>query len=273
MLALVALGLSIALGLFCVLSAVTAPRQARAPAVQAIAPSRAAAPDPGPAPATATPTTQPARVDGPLVLYHPTCGQEALAPDGGLAFPDGGTHYTGLSCATPDGGVQWTIRAGQPRDQAVARMIASMLMVSLRQMDQRERQRELRRMDEESRRHDRSWANPGMLFRAPERVSGRLVRLEGTVQRVVERDGDTVFTLVYDLVARERVAVTYPGIAGEDVVNGADVVVYAIATGSHSRDSVYGQIVVPEVIATHVEVQPEGADEERADRMLRRARH
>jgi len=90
---------------------------------------------------------------------------------------------------------------------------------------------------------------------SPDRAVGKLVRIEGTAQNVHEQDGETSLTIALDLVGRETIEITLPGLANDNVVNGAEVVIYGISVGSHTMQSRLhdGEQIVPEVLAFHVD--------------------
>lgn len=238
--------------------------------------------------AQAAPVPSAAADAGPLVLAppgglrllrytHANCGIGAMDADGGMrpigdAGTDGGAALAAVQCEYPDGGVAWTIPAIQERGVRSAYLMARLIAVDLVRDPGRVR-RELASMDREAARGDDHWILPGLMFRAPDRARGRLVRLEGTAERVGERDGETHLTISLDLHGRERIQVMYPGIASDRVVNGAYVVVYGVANGAHSDERLGAPVVVPGVIAVHIEPQAEGDVEEQNRRLMRRLRH
>jgi len=213
-----------------------------------------------------------------LRIMHATCGLDLGSADAGatVAGSDAGlprnfgTRPT--ECLLPDGGVAWAMGVGGSRARRMATFMARLMEAEARH-DPARVQRELASMDQESAHSDDgAWVLPGLLFRAPDRARGKLVRIEGTAQNVHEVDGETTLTIALDLLGHETVAITYPGIASDRVVNGAEVVVYGFGDGSHTAQSRHGEaVVMPNVIAAHV-AQAESGDEEQARRILRRAR-
>lgn len=76
--------------------------------------------------------------------------------------------------------------------------------------------------------------------------------------------------VIVAVVGREVIRVTLPTLADDRVVNGTDVVVYGVANGSHIETTRLGaEVVVPDVVAIHIEPQGD-SDEERGQRVLRR---
>ena len=99
------------------------------------------------------------------------------------------------------------------------------------------------------------------------------MRVEGVAHDVGESSGRTSLAVSIDAVGREVIRVVLPEIADDRVVNGAEVVVYGIANGSHTEATRLGQeVLVPDVIAAHIEPQSDTSDQAEADRMLRRLR-
>jgi len=131
---------------------------------------------------------------------------------------------------------------------------------------------ELRAMDGESARGADGWVLPGFLFRAPERSVGKFVRIEGAARDVRESHGETTLAIALDMIGRERIDITFPGIASDRVVNGTEVVVYGVVTGPSAAQARRGEQVVPEVTAAHIEPVAAGTPEQQAQRLLRRAR-
>jgi cytochrome c-type biogenesis protein CcmE len=219
----------------------------------------------------------------PRRATHATCGLGFFERDGGVVYeaePDSGAPTDSgvprparaLSCSTPDGGVVWTAEPEANENHAVAVMLAYAMAAEARVNPARV-QAELRTMDRESTSTDRNWVPPGLLFRAPERSVGKFVRIEGAAQEVRENNGETTLTIALDMLGRERIDITYPGIASDRVVNGADVVVYGVVTGSSEAETRRGEQVVPEVTAVHIEPVAAGTAEQQTQRLLRRTRH
>lgn len=211
-----------------------------------------------------------------LMATHSTCGTGFVDPDGGVVFNqqiDGGwQRWTGrLACSTPDGGIVWTMEAEANILRRAAAVTAHVYAAEAA-VNPAGFRAELRTMDRESASGDSHWALPGLLFRAPERSVGKFVRIEGAAQEVREDSGETTLTIALDMLGRERIDITYPGIASDRVVNGAEVVVYGIVTGSSAAETRRGEQVVPEVMAVHIEPVAEGTAEQQTRRMLRRVR-
>lgn len=218
-----------------------------------------------PTPAAVTPL--------PRRAVHANCGTDFTARDGGAVIqdePDSGLPgwQRPLVCATPDGGVIWTVEPAESRAEHIATMLARILATEEARSPARVRS-ELRAMDADSARGAEGWAVPGLLFRAPGRSIEKFVRIEGAAQNVRENGGNTTLDISLDVLGRERIEIVFPGIASDRVVNGAEVVVYGVVTGS---SVVGGDQVVPEVTAIYVDPVPEGTTEQRARRMLRRTR-
>lgn len=93
------------------------------------------------------------------------------------------------------------------------------------------------------------------------------------MQNVREENGHTILSTSLDLAGRETIEVTYPGIASDRVVNGAEVVIYGYGDGVRTEESRLGETSVALVLAAHIEPLAEGSPTEQAQRILRRARH
>lgn len=72
------------------------------------------------------------------------------------------------------------------------------------------------------------------------------------------------------MLGHQRIDVVYPGLANAQVVDGAEMLIYGVATGSHSIETIRGEEVVPEVAAFRLIVRPPGTPEQQMHRMLRR---
>ncbi len=236
--------------------------------------------------ATAQPAMQPAMpaIDAGLPILeavHTTCGLGFGGPDSGLQILNRDAGLTAelqrqrpMQCALPDGGVVWTIPGGLSDAERTATVLAHTMAATAVQDPVRFR-REVGLLDADMRHQDDATVLPAFLFRAPDRAVGKFVRVEGTAQNVHEANGETTLTIALDLIGREVIEIRYPGVASDRVVNGADVVAYSIAVGSHTVESRHrdGEQVVPEVVALHIEPQAEGSVEDQTQRLLRRVRH
>lgn len=208
-------------------------------------------------------------------VEHATCGLDFFAPDAGVRRLDSdaavprGFARSGLRCRVPDGGVAWTIASGGTEEERIAGLLARAFAVDRVHNPARARG-EMIAMDREAAAGGDRWAVPGFLFRAPERARGRFTRIDGAAHEVSEHDGVTTLTVSIDAVGREVIRVTLPALADDRVVNGTDVVVYGVANGSHVETTRLGaEVVVPDVVAIHIEPQGD-SDEERGQRVLRR---
>lgn len=207
-------------------------------------------------------------------VEHATCGLDFFAPDAGVRriTADAGASRRNAEaeyrCRVPDGGVAWSIVSSGNNDAFGRTMLAQAFVVERARNPARVR-REVEMMEGEARRSDR-WVAAGFLFRSPDRARGRNTRVEGTAHEVAEHDGVTTLTVSIDAVGREVVRVTLPALADDRVVNGVDVVVYGVCTGSHVETTRLGaEVMVPEVTAIHIEPQSDN-DDERGQRLLRR---
>lgn len=196
-------------------------------------------------------------------IDHATCGTSAIntsaTPPGLRAALRG---VGAFSCVRGDAGVAWSIHfAGEvgTRAEAITRLTvltASMLRADAA-YDPPALSWQLQGMDNDARRTDGTVTTAALMFRAPERMEGKFTRIEGTAQNVRESGGNTVLTVVSDLLGHERIDVTYPGIASDRIVNDARVVAYGHCIGHHVDHSVLGDQVVPEVIAAYVGTRAE----------------
>lgn len=230
------------------------------------------------APPQTVAATDASRAPEPTIrTMHVTCGLGYMDSDAGIRtvgtdaeVPEAARARRYTSCELPDGGVAWTIAPEPDRRRRNMLIAARAFAVESRRDPDRVR-REVAAMEREAASTDR-WILPGLLFRAPERSTGRLVRIEGAALDVREEGGETFLAIALDVLGRERIEVTYPGIASDRLVNGADVVVYGFSDGSHVQPSRAGDRVVPEVLALHIDVPEAASAQTQTDRLLRRVR-
>jgi len=212
-------------------------------------------------------------------LLHATCGFDFLERDAGVrradsdaAAPRLGDISGEVQCELPDGGVVWSHGPGGTYIERIGAILARIFAVERLRNPARVRQ-EVATMEREAREHPDRWAVPGLLFRAPERARGRFVRIDGVAREVREANGQTTMAVSIDAVGREVIRVVLPALADDRVVDGADVVVYSLANGSHTETTRLGEeVVVPDVLAVHIEPHADTSDQAETDRMLRRLR-
>ena len=179
-----------------------------------------------------------------------------------------------VTCEVPDAGVVWTLPAGESAPFRRAHFLRELIRMDLTTQHDVYTSQFTARLAEQAARGDATGcATEGMLFRAPERMVGREVQVRGTAQNVREADGNTLLTVALDYLGRETVDVTYPGVANQLVVDGAEVLVYGIATGSHQVEIHRQIVVVPEVAAFRCIAQRPEGPEGQLNRMMRSLRH
>jgi hypothetical protein len=211
-------------------------------------------------------------------LVHTTCGwgaatgrTDADASVFGLVLDSDRT----VTCTLSDGGVAWTLEPSENEPYRQASFFRHLFIADVRSGHPDVVTAVLRSFDADVLRTDGrgTAASAGMLFRAPDRMIGRVTRFDGVAQNVHEENRETLLTVAVDMLGRERIDVLYPGIANDRVVNGAEVVVYGICSGSRAIRTHLGDGVVPEVVAFRIVPQAEGSAEDQTRRILRRVRH
>ncbi len=176
-------------------------------------------------------------------------------------------------CAHSDGGVVWTLPGGESREFREAHFYRNMIRADRAAGRDEVTNDFIRRCDEDIRGSGNRCVDMGMLFRAPARMVGRMTRIEGTAHRVREENDQTVMTLFLDMLGHQRVDVIYPGLANSQVVDGAEMLIYGVATGSHTTETIRGEEVVPEVAAFGMIVRPPATPEQQMRRLMRRRRY
>lgn len=281
---LVGVGLGAAALMFGALVAVTGGRGGPAPTARATPGARTShehAVDAGVAAAANVPVAPTPAPQAPTVVRveHATCGFSMFAPDAGVRRLDSDAGVPRLAgvrsavrCELPDGGVAWEVEPSTDRNEHIGELLAAVFCYE-RRRDPASVRQEVQTMDREAREDTGSWIVPGLLFRASDRARGRFVRIEGVAHDVTEDRGRTTLAVSIDAVGREVIRVSLPCLADDRVVNGAEVVVYGIGNGSHvERGRLGDEIVVPDVIAQHIEIAADTSDEAEANRLMRRLR-
>jgi len=182
----------------------------------------------------------------PVVIESETCADNAVVQQAMPAIESGAT----IVCRAGDAGTGFTVPASNDSVRRLAFLRAAVVRRLIFGMTERGYQREMRRMDTEFETGARQWVTPGLIFRAPDRASLHLVRLDGVVQDVHEGDGVTEMTVTTDLIGRERFRVIVPGIAADWVVAHVGVRLYGMyANDDVTTSHLTGEAHVPVIYA------------------------